>query len=233
MAAPERPTCLAHTVALAFVGTLVLTALIATAPAAARGAPRTEAATPTPLRMAITLQYGRQRVSVAGVSLGSTTAAPYGTTISSRLRAALGPWGRCERTSGVPAFTRLTWPRIGLFIDFRSLTGAPACGQKIYGYTGAVVLDGKASRGWIVHTERGDLRVGMRSTKISARLKSTSQFSTDPEPSTALYWPGQDPCRPRAARFPHLLSSALSEWEFGGRVRSIHSFLTLSEGVDC
>lgn len=218
-------------IGLAACGAAVVPAWAATGavPAASDGHETARA----PLTLAVTLAYGRQRVSLAGVPLGTTTASAYGTSVTARLRAALGPWSRCDRQPD-RFLTRLTWPRRGLFIDVRSLAGAPACGRTVDGYVARIALEGVGAAKWVVRTDRGTLRVGMRLAAIPAKLRATARTSTDPEPSTALFWSRQDACRPREEPSPDLLDSALSAWEVDrAHVSAIQSFLTISEGVDC
>lgn len=189
-----------------------------------------ELRSPSPLRLDVTLTYGKQRVVLAGVVLGSTTGSKVG-IVSAPLRRALGPWSRCRREETI---TSLEWTRLGLRVDFQNLGQAPRCALHIDGWVSYVSLSGAGASRWLVHTGRGDLRVGMRSTAIPRALRRTARFSTDPEPSTALFWPGQDECgRARAVTHPDLLNSALSAWMFDGRIYQISSVLRTKEGLEC
>lgn len=184
-------------------------------------------------RLDINLRYGHQTLRIDGVSLGSISAGRYGPATSRALRAKLGPWSSCRPTLSLYS-TELIWPRLGLTVRFATLGGQPPrCGTAIDGFVTAVIVDDRGSTKWTARTDRGTLRIGMRSSAIPSRLRNSARISTDPEPSTALFWPREDVCGPRAAEPVDLLRSALSSWEFRGRVYQIASYPSISEGTNC
>ena len=168
------------------------------------------------------LRFGHQKTVVAGVPITLSGNAYAG--VGPRLVQRLGPYANCAQRPN-PWEWRASWPRLGLVVDFASILKDAACGPY------ASVLRLFVGRSWQIHTNYGDIQVGMKWAAVPRTLRRTSEALGAKAPGVVVYgWRGQDSCHPRKPGRHFLLTVTVGR--ASGRVTTA-SFATTGPEVLC